>query len=141
MIKIYTLKKAYMKKRATKKKRAITLIEIMVVMLLIGMIAGTMAYNYKKSLDEGRKFKTQEIMARVEHILNMAIASGDLDIATVGSNEDWKDIIKKSPLVTNPETYLMDAWKAPLTVHAESDGPNGGSHIIAKSKNAERRKI
>ncbi len=45
------------------KRRYITLIEIMIVMFLIALITGVLAYNYRGSLDEGKAFKTKTGLA------------------------------------------------------------------------------
>ncbi len=53
-----------------------TLIEIMIVILLIGMIGGALAFNMRGSMDEGKKFKTRQNIARVYDILMMEHAEG-----------------------------------------------------------------
>ncbi len=40
-------------------KRCVTLIEMMIVMFLISLITGVIAYYYRGSLDEGKAFKTK----------------------------------------------------------------------------------
>ena len=43
-----------------RKKRAITLLEIMIVILLIGLIGGVVSYNLKGTLDKGKAFASKE---------------------------------------------------------------------------------
>jgi len=111
-----------MKKNPTKLKRALTLVEIMVVIMLITMITGTVAYNYGKSLDKGREFKTKEILARVETILNLAHANGELDPAAGDFEERWKQVVSNSPLVKSGSNFLRDANNREVKVHPETVG-------------------
>jgi type II secretory pathway pseudopilin PulG len=99
-----------------KKKRALTLIEIMVVIMLITMITGTIAYNYGKSIDKGKEFKTKEIKARVKTIVELAIADGTLDPNDPDFTNKWKQSVRDSPLVQNGNQFLQDAWNKPLQV-------------------------
>ena len=56
------------------KRRYITLIEIMIVMFLIALITGVVAYNYRGSLDEGKAFKTRAAIDKLETILNLKVS-------------------------------------------------------------------
>lgn len=90
------------------KRRFLTLMEIMVVILLIMMITGVIAYNYSGSLEEGKVYKTKLGIEKVQNILNLAVAKDpDLldDIST-----DWKQVIAKSSLVQNPDALARDGW-------------------------------
>lgn len=90
------------------KRRFVTLIEMMIVMFLIALITGVVAYNYKGSLDEGKAFKTKEGIQRIENILNLAMADDPSHLEDVGSR--WQDIIRRSPLVQNSEALMKDGW-------------------------------
>lgn len=86
----------------------ITLIEMMIVMFLIALITGVIAYNVKGSLDQGKVFKTKVGMEKVETILNLAIAN-DPDLGS-HIKENWKAVVKTSPLVQNPDSLIKDGW-------------------------------
>lgn len=90
------------------KKRYITLIEIMIVMFLIALITGVLAYNYRGSLEEGKAFKTKEAMQRLENYLSLAVAQDPSLLEDIDTN--WKSIIEHSPLVANPKTLEVDGW-------------------------------
>ena len=51
-----------------------TLIEMMIVMFLIAMITGVVAFNYRATLSEGRAFKTQQGIEKVRTILLLSLA-------------------------------------------------------------------
>lgn len=101
-----------------RKKRAVTLIEIMIVILLIGLIGGALAYNMRGSLDQGKAFKTEQNIARAYDILMMKYAEGtDLDAIL----EDPKTILNQSPLVKNGDQLLRDGWGVDMTCTRDGD--------------------
>lgn len=102
------------KKNPKKLKRAITLIEMIVVLMILTMITGALAYNYKKSIDEGKKFKAREMASRVRTVLEIAIAEGRATITNV--NDIWKDEVKTSPLIQDSAKFTTDADAIKLTV-------------------------
>lgn len=99
-----------MKKRV--KKRPITLIEIMIVILLIGLVGGALAYNMRGGLQEGRKFKTEQAKNRVRDILEFEFANGNMTGDEMA--QQWEQIVIKSPLGNKEIT--TDGWKRPFTV-------------------------
>lgn len=100
-----------------RKKRPVTLIEIMIVILLIGLIGSALAFNMRGSMDKGRAFQTEQNASRVYDILMMKYAEGDQSLNEVANG--WAEIVKKSPLVT--EKVLVDGWKRTLIVRVEDD--------------------
>jgi general secretion pathway protein G len=101
-------------------KRYITLIEIMIVMFLIALITGVLAYNYQGSLEEGKAFKTKVGMERIETILNLAAAQ-DSKVSDDVSGQ-WKSVIEKSPLVNNAKDLEKDGWGFEYKVEKDNDG-------------------
>lgn len=90
------------------KRRFLTLMEIMVVILLIMMITGVIAYNYSGSLEEGKVYKTKLGIEKVQNVLNLAVAK-DPDLLD-NISTDWKQVIAKSSLVQNPDALARDGW-------------------------------
>ncbi|MDR3624171.1 MAG: type II secretion system protein [Chlamydiales bacterium] len=101
-----------------KRKSAVTMIEIMIVIFLIGIIGGVLAYNFKGSLDKGKEFKSKEGADRIHNILMLAVAEGT-DIEEV--KKDWEAFVRKSPLAGRPEDLIKDGWGKPYTVTVEGD--------------------
>ena len=87
------------------KKRALTLIEIMIVIMLITLIGGAIGYNVKGSLSKGRKFKTELAKAQLADILEICVQDG-MDPKTFA--RDPVDFLKKSGLAKDPERLLED---------------------------------
>lgn len=110
-------------------KRFLTLIEMMIVMFLIMLITGVVAYNYKGSLDEGKAFKTNNAIKKIDTVLNLAVAQDPSLISDIESR--WESILKTSPLVQNPQSLMTDGWGYKFEVH-EYDG-----QIYIKSKKYE----
>lgn len=102
------------------KKSYITLIEIMIVMFLIALITGVLAYNYRGSLDQGKVFKTKAAIEKLETILNLSVAENP------GLNENitehWQEVIKSSPLVKNSNDLIYDGWGKEYRVEKNSEG-------------------
>ncbi len=99
------------------KKRAVTLIEILIVMLLIGIIGGVLAFNMKGSLDKGRIFKTEQSMRLIEDILSMEVACGGNRDTVVAS---WENLVKNSPLAGRGEELTKDGWGEKFSVYPEN---------------------
>lgn len=115
--------------RIKKQKRYITLIEIMIVMFLIALITGVIAYNYTGTLEEGKAFKTKTGMERLETILSLEAADNSEFFNDVEGN--WKEVVRRSPLVKDPNALIKDGWGAEYEVTEE----NG--EIIIRSERYE----
>ena len=90
-----------------RRKRTLTLLEIMIVIVLIGLIGSVIGVNMKGSLDEGRAFKTRQAQEQIADILMLEVARG-ADIDTVV--ERRKLYLDNSGLVKNSEKFLKDGW-------------------------------
>lgn len=101
-------------------KRFVTLIEMIIVMVLIGIILGVVAYNYSGTLDEGRAFKTRTAKEKLETILNLYVSENPGDQNFISSG--WEKIVKDSPLVQNPDSLIKDGWGTKFEVEVDSSG-------------------
>lgn len=117
------------------RKRMITLIEIMIVIALIALIMGGLAYNYTGSLDKGKVFKTETAMEKLETILNLAIAQ-DPSLQE-GITEHWPQLVQNSPLVKNPKDLIEDAWGYKYRVEKNNEGK---LEVISEGLNNYRMK-
>lgn len=105
------------------KKKFITLIEIMIVMFLIALIAGVVAYNYRGSLDEGRAFSTQQNIEKIRNILELETAKQHIPLTKTALESDWKTkILGNSPLVKDVNTLTKDGWGNDLVLTADDKG-------------------
>ena len=102
-----------------KKKRPVTLIEIMIVILLIGLIGGALAFNMRGSMDKGKIFKSEQNAARVHDILMMEYAKSDETLAQIVAKK--KTLMKNSLLVKDGEKLLNDAWGNVLEIEIDGE--------------------
>jgi general secretion pathway protein G len=107
-------------KKGIFKRRFITLIEMMIVMFLIAMITGVIAYNYTGSLEEGKAFKTKAGIDKIRTVLDLHLATHPEERESINSN--WTEIVKNSQLVKNPQELIKDGWGGDYTVQADNNG-------------------
>lgn len=90
------------------KKSYVTLIEMMIVMFLIALISGVVAYNYRGTLDEGKAFKTKADIKNIENVLNLRAANNDVSLDDIQAQ--WQKYLRESPLVQNAKSMMKDGW-------------------------------
>jgi Tfp pilus assembly protein PilE len=91
-----------------KKRRYMTLVEMMIVMFLIAMITGVIAYNYTGSLEEGKAFKTKSGIDKIHTILDLHLAVHPESKQSIDTQ--WKQIVRDSKLVKSSEELIHDGW-------------------------------
>ncbi|MES2200349.1 MAG: type II secretion system protein [Chlamydiota bacterium] len=90
-----------------RKKKAITLLEIMIVIFLIGLIGSVIGYNVKGSLEEGKAFKTEQGALQIQDILSLEASDGTPLEEVVGNAEYY---LTRSGLCKDPKKLLKDGW-------------------------------
>jgi type II secretory pathway pseudopilin PulG len=111
-----------MQMKQKKKKRPVTLIEIMIVILLIGMIGGALAFNMRGSLDKGKVFKSEQNANRVYDIVMMAYATGEIKFEDCTKKESVIEVLNKSPLVNDANKLFTDGWGEDLQLATKDQG-------------------
>ncbi len=112
------------------KKRALTLLEIMIVIFLIGLIGSVIGVNMKGSMEEGKAFKSRKAKEQIADILMLEVARG-VSIEEVVKNPQI--YLENSGLVKNPETFLNDGWGTPFEIKVGS-GKNSGNVVVKSAK-------
>lgn len=108
-----------MKKK--RRQQAITLMEIMVVIILIGIVSSALAYNLKGAMNKAKQFKTKENQKKITHVLSMQLLDG-ADPVELETN--WKHYIDNDPLIQRGKNYehLKDGWGQFFDVKIRDDG-------------------
>ena len=110
------------------KKRYITLLEIMIVILLIGIITSVVGYNVKGSLDKGKIFKTKQAQMQIRELLLLEVAKGAKIGEVVKNPEKY---LKESGLPKDVSVLLKDGWNDNFEIKADKNKTD----IIVTSKN------
>ena len=90
-----------------KKKRALTLLEIIIVIFLITLITGAIGYSMKGTLDKGRVFRTEQAIDQLRDFFLMCLAEGE---SAEDILRDPAGVLKKYGLAKNPEKIIEDGW-------------------------------
>ncbi len=104
-----------------RKRHPITLLEIMIVILLIGLIGGVVSYNLKGTLDRGKKFRSEEGISRLQNILNLEIAQGAVTVDQLTGADNLKavrDCVENSGFIPKKDLdhFLKDGWNEPYLI-------------------------
>jgi type II secretory pathway pseudopilin PulG len=105
-------------KMRRKRKNFLTLLEVMIVVVLIGLIGSVIGYNMKGGLDKGKVFKTEQAMAKVRDILLMMVSEGS-PIQEVASHPE--EYLMASGLCKKPDDLMKDGWGHRFTVVVSPD--------------------
>lgn len=100
-------------------RRCVTLIEMMIVMFLIALITGVIAYNYRGSLDEGKAFKTKAAKEKLETVLNLEVAKNPSSRDEIA--DKWKSVILQSPIVHDAKALITDGWGEEYHVYVDQE--------------------
>lgn len=121
-----------------RKKRSITLLEIMIAILIIGLIGGVLGYQMKGSLDEGKAFKSREGSSKLESILNLQIAFQDWDPSKLESRKGsyvdeqyLKGCLESSGMIKDVSKMVVDGWGRPYNIKYQ------GQQIVVRSTSLE----
>ncbi len=94
-----------------KKKRPMTLLEIMVVIFIIGIIGSVVGYNMRGSMKKGKEFKTARAAEKLKEILLLECDLNNDDPSTITWNEDEvRNRLRKSGMVKDIDSLMKDGW-------------------------------
>lgn len=102
-----------------KKKYAMTLLEVMIVIFIIGIIGSVVGYNMRGSLDKGKAFKTKQGCQKIYDIVELEVGMSQEKLLKDNNPETVKNILENSGLVKNPEDLITDGWGEKYTFRLE----------------------
>ena len=91
-----------------KKKRALTLIEIMVVLFIITIVTSVIGVNMKGTMKEGKAFKSEKGSKQVYDILSLEMAKDPSLAQTILENPEA--VLKNSGVASDSKKILQDGW-------------------------------
>lgn len=101
-----------------KGKKGLSLIEIMIVMLILGLISGLFMYNMKGSLEEGKAFKTEQASQQIQEIFSMQIAMG---VNPELVQKEPELVLKNAKMFKDPKSMLKDGWGVSYKIEVSED--------------------
>lgn len=109
-----------------KKRKNLSLLEIMIVILIIGMVTGVLGYNMRGSLEKGKVFKTKQAILRVYELTQMQL-SENVDLRKYendsdGLKEEIKQALSQSGLVSKVSDLMKDGWGQPFEFSLSEEG-------------------
>ncbi len=111
-----------------KKKRALTLIEIMVVLFIITIVTSVIGVNMKGTMKEGKAFKSEKGSKQVYDILSLEVAKNPDLIESIIDHPDV--ILKNSGIINDPKKILTDGWGEPFKI--KIDPVDGDIKVTSK---------
>lgn len=102
-----------------KKKRSMTLMEVMVVITLIGIVGGALAFNMRGSIQKGKIFQSEQNCERVYEALMMEYATSGLSLQEI--IEKKEEILTSRAWCKDGKKLLKDAWGNDLIVQLKGD--------------------
>ena len=116
-----------------KKKRSMTLLEIMVVIFIIGVIGSVIGYNMKGSMKKGKQFKTDFAAAKIAEVLTMETELNGLNPHVVA--KDFENVLKESGMVKDVDKLIVDGYGEKFKVSYVSEAFKvTSSHVTKKKK-------
>jgi competence protein ComGC len=121
-----------------RKKRSITLMEIMIVILLIGLISSVVGYNMKGSLDKGKAFKSKQGAVKIKEILEFEALDKELELenfTTAKGSEKYVDYLIGSGLFKDRKDCL-DGWEKPYLIKIKDkpkEDPDKEDELVVES--------
>jgi len=94
-----------------KKKYAMTLLEIMIVIFIIGIIGSVIGFNMRGSLEQAKAFKTKEAARKLYEIVLLEEANNKK--VESSANDPYHElylVVKNSELVRRPSDIMKDGW-------------------------------
>ncbi|MFZ4099227.1 MAG: type II secretion system protein [Chlamydiia bacterium] len=104
---------------AKRSRRALTLIEIMVVLFIIGLALSVLIPWMKGSLDEGKAFKTRQRARQMEQMLTMAAAQEGLSLEAIA--QEPKKYLATTGMVKDATKFIVGGWGEELRAEVDGD--------------------
>lgn len=112
-------------------KRTLTLMELMVVIVIIGLVSSVVAYNVRGSLNRGRLFKTEQAMNMLDDFISLEVTPDKIHDFI----KDPKTVLKETGLAKDVDKLLTDGWGSKFVIKEEK-----GAKVRIRSINLKAEK-
>lgn len=100
------------------KKRALTLLEVMIVIFLITLITGAIGYNMRGALDKGKVFRTNQAKEQLHDLLLICLHEGGKP-EEIAANP--VKALSDLGLAKDPEHLVLDGWNTKFEIKPTAD--------------------
>ena len=119
------------------RRRSLTLIEMIIVMMLIATITGAIAVNYQSSLDKGRYFATERKIERLKAIAHIYFAEHP---DAIGQQINWDYVIAETGLgAGKPGDLLKDDWGNAFKIDLQT-ASDGSLDVVVSTDRFEKER-
>ena len=103
-------------------KKALTILEVMVVIFIIGIVMSVVGVNMKGSMDETKAFKSESGSRQVYEILSLEMAKDSSIQRKINDDASQiRTILNESGFVKDVSKILEDGWGKPYIVRCVGD--------------------
>ncbi len=122
-----------------KKKRAFTLLEIMIAILIITLITGAIGYNMRGTLEKGKAFRTEQGMEQLQDLLQICVSeeAGQHDINAIANNPTH--YLEKTGLAKDPKKLVLDGWGHKFNITVDNGKFKIESDALENYKNRNKK--
>lgn len=100
-------------------KKTLTLIEVMIVILIIGIIGSVVGYNMKGSLDKAKAFKTEQGAKKLYELTLLGLEEKGTSLASLSKDTELlkkiTEAINAVGITVRAATLMQDGWGEPFT--------------------------
>ena len=109
-----------------KRKQALTLVETMIVIFIIGMISSVVGVNMRKSFEKGKHFKTKQAITKLYNIIEIELAHDPSLLEQSSDKGTLNDLVAEkvrgSHFIKNTKEALKDGWGKKFKVNLLESG-------------------
>lgn len=112
--------------RKRRRKQALTLVEIMIVIFIIGMISSVVGVNMRKSFEKGKHFKTKQAITKLYNIMEIELAHDPSLLEESSDKGTLNDLVAEkvrgSHFIKNAKGALKDGWGKEFAINLLESG-------------------
>lgn len=104
-----------------KRRRYLSLIEMMMVLTIIGLVGGATFHMGSKVYEAAKARATESKQANLQAALEWVMTTDGLSLDDIKDTSRWPELLAKAPLISDPQDAMKDAWGQPFTLVENDD--------------------